>query len=233
VKQAIAWQRIIPFYNFFGRQDKQFDSPGGALFLHWIFTVIPLVSLSPTADTHTFASGFYSYGYQLVMVFLGLGLFRLKKRMRLMYPNWTPTYMKNRFTLYPIALVFIGSNIVIMVITAMPRSPNSIPRFYWPITILAVISAALVYWGALMIMRLKWGQEGGTLGAKIGFEVHVYEKGDDIPENMRFLMWEASEEGSRRRLKYKISGPVKVFFDGYRWAVEFAFKHLGYEKVRK
>jgi amino acid transporter len=67
VKQAIAWQRIFPFSNFFGRQDKQFDSPGGALFLHWIFTVIALLSFSPKLDSRIFASGIYLYGYQLIM----------------------------------------------------------------------------------------------------------------------------------------------------------------------
>ena len=67
VKQAIAWQRIIPFYTFFGRQDKQFDSPGGALLLHWIFTIIPLLSFSPKRDSRNFASGIYLYGYQFIM----------------------------------------------------------------------------------------------------------------------------------------------------------------------
>jgi amino acid transporter len=114
-------------------------------------------------------------------------------------------YMKNNVILYSTAIPFIAVNILIMVITAMPNTPNSIPRWYWPITVLAVLVAALVYWSALMIPRLKWSKGGRTLGAKIGFEVHVYEEGDDdIPENMRFLMWEAKEEGSRRRLKYKV-----------------------------
>jgi hypothetical protein len=67
VKQAIAWQRIIPFYGFFGHQDKQFDSPGGALFLHWIFTTIALLSFSPKLDSRNFVSGIYLYGYQLIM----------------------------------------------------------------------------------------------------------------------------------------------------------------------
>lgn len=66
VKQAIAWQRIIPFYRFFGQQNTSFDSPGGALLLHWIFTVIPLASLNTRSDTREFYSGIYSYGYQIM-----------------------------------------------------------------------------------------------------------------------------------------------------------------------
>lgn len=66
VKQAIAWQRIIPFYRFFGRQNQGFDSPGGALLLHWIFTVIFLASLNTRSDTREFFLGIYSYGYQVM-----------------------------------------------------------------------------------------------------------------------------------------------------------------------
>ena len=69
VKQAIAWQRIIPFYEFFGDQDKQFDSPGGALFLHWMFTSSPLLSFSPKLDSRNFVSGIYLYGYQAGIAF--------------------------------------------------------------------------------------------------------------------------------------------------------------------
>jgi amino acid transporter len=67
VKQAIAWQRIIPFSSFFGRQDAQFDSPGGGLFLHWIFTVIPILCLGKfTSDPRRFYSGMFSYGYEIL-----------------------------------------------------------------------------------------------------------------------------------------------------------------------
>lgn len=67
VKQAIAWQRIIPFYKFFGRQDRQFDSPGGALVLHWIVTVPQLASHNYRGPARSFSSGLFTYGYQLEM----------------------------------------------------------------------------------------------------------------------------------------------------------------------
>ena len=66
MKQAIAWQRIIPFYNFFGRQDPQFDSPGGGLLLHWMFTVLTLIIFNSNSDARSFYSGIYSYGYAVI-----------------------------------------------------------------------------------------------------------------------------------------------------------------------
>jgi hypothetical protein len=67
VKQAIAWQRIIPFYKFFGKQDRQFDSPGGALFLHWIFTVVRQTMLSRNSKGGLFYQYIYTYDYQIEM----------------------------------------------------------------------------------------------------------------------------------------------------------------------
>ena len=66
VKQAIAKQRIIPFYKFFAVGGKPIDDLGGALMLHWIFSVIALVVVPTNTDTRIFVAGIYSYGYQLV-----------------------------------------------------------------------------------------------------------------------------------------------------------------------
>ena len=67
VKQAIAWQRFIPFYKFFGRQDPQFDSPGGALVLHWLFTVLWICLDNSSSDSYAFIIGIFEYGYELMM----------------------------------------------------------------------------------------------------------------------------------------------------------------------
>jgi hypothetical protein len=67
VKQAIAWQRFIPFPDFFGRQDRQFDSPGGALLLHWIFSVVEICITKSTTDAYSFMIGIFAYGYEILM----------------------------------------------------------------------------------------------------------------------------------------------------------------------
>jgi hypothetical protein len=66
VKQAIALQRIIPFYHFFASGGKPIDNLGGSLMLHWIFSVIALAVVPINTDARQFAVGIYSYGYQVV-----------------------------------------------------------------------------------------------------------------------------------------------------------------------
>jgi hypothetical protein len=227
VKQAIAWQRIIPFYTFFGKQDPTFDSPGGALLMQWFFTSIPLAVLNSSSDARAFFSGIYLYGYQIMMsrckncrghsattelklIFpaaLGIGLFRLKGRMRQLRHNWRPTYIRNDFVLGFIAIVFFSINIVILVMIALPEDPGTIPRFYWPISMAAVVAFSLLYWGALRVFQVPEAQTdtSSSIGSKVGLKIKVYEDGDgDVPVEMRFLMREAVRDGSRRRLDYKV-----------------------------
>jgi hypothetical protein len=234
VKQAIAWQRFIPFYNFIGHQDRQFDSPSGGLALHWILTVIQICATDTGTDAYSFNIGLVSYDYEILMcklpkcqpgrgniipsllfaVFLGFGLFRLTKRMRTIkeHGQWKPAYLKNRVTLYGVALAFISVNMLVLVVTAKPKDSGTIPRFYWPVTMAAVLAAAAIYWGVFKALQMSFGGEK-TLGQKIGFEVSVYNEGDeDIPEVMMRLMREAGRDGSRRRVSYKVRSQFSCIF---------------------
>lgn len=67
VKQAIAWQRFIPFHKFFSHQSKAFDSPGGALLLHWVFSCITIAIVNASSDAYAFNIGIFSYGYEVIM----------------------------------------------------------------------------------------------------------------------------------------------------------------------
>jgi Amino acid permease len=67
VKQAIAWQQFIPFYKFFGRQDRQFDSPGGALALHWIFQVLLILVIPSGSSAYYFWRDISAWGYTVFM----------------------------------------------------------------------------------------------------------------------------------------------------------------------
>jgi hypothetical protein len=186
--------------------------------------------------------------------FLGIGLFRLKGRMRLLQHNWQPTYMRNDFVLTFVALVFVAINIVILVMTALPESPGTIPRFYWPISLVAVIAVGIVYWGVLRIFEVPEDHDdkGSSIGSKIGLKINVYEEGDEnVPIEMRFLMRDAVGDGSRRRVDYKVcflqlisieaheigklllklfqvSGPISQGRDRYNQFTDFVFRYLGY-----
>lgn len=114
--------------------------------------------------------------------------------------------MTNPFTLGFIVFIFVASNGVILVMTALPRSFGEIPRWYWPITVGVVIGAAMFYWGILRLLMVPWGRDGRILGSILGFEPHIYESdATDFPDDDRFLMLEARHEGTSRLIIYKVS----------------------------
>jgi amino acid transporter len=229
VKQAIARQRIIPFSRIFSRQDPYYDSPSGGLLLHWIVTVISILCVGNTAsDSRQFFSGIYAYGYQFMWselysqivesavnltftVFLALGLFWLPSTMRNKTPNWKPTYLKNRAFLAFVAILFIAINIVILVLSSLPSNPGKVPRFYWAVSTVALVVAALTYWAILRLCEVK-GDKRNRLAEKFGFYVYLYKEGDDVPDDapdgQKFSMYEASLDGSDRRLFYKVGCPT-------------------------
>lgn len=144
-----------------------------------------------------------------------MGLLRLKLRMRLVKPNWQPTYMKSNALIYFVSFVFAAINLVTLVMTALPASEGSIPHFWWPVTVAGVIGLGIAYWGFLRLLQVKEGYKTNgqgeharrrwTLREQIGLEVNVYEEGDEnVPEEMQFLMYEAIGDGSRRRIQYKV-----------------------------
>lgn len=63
VKQAIAVQRILPFWKFFS---KDIDTPKGALTLHWVSSLILILVCPTTADGYNFAVGLFTYGHIIV-----------------------------------------------------------------------------------------------------------------------------------------------------------------------
>lgn len=115
--------------------------------------------------------------------------------------------MRNNFVLALVAFVFVAINIVIMVMIALPNNPPDIPRFYWPISLVATMIVGVLYWGVLRLLQVPADQDdaGSSIGSKIGLKVNVYEDGDEnVPIEMRFLMRDAVGDGTRRRVDYQV-----------------------------
>jgi len=226
VKQAIAWQRIIPWSHVFGRQDPYYDSPGGGLFLHWIFTVIAISSASEPKARLLF-NGIYAYGYQLMFLFLAIGLLRLRTSMHDYTPNFKLTYLTNRVALVSVAVVFALINILTLVTYSLPQLPDQVPRFWWPISAFIVVCVALLYWAVLRLFQdtTSWQRD---LGRKVGFHVQIYEDEDDVPDDMKFLMYEAHLDGTRRRISYKTSGHLGAWTTGFNRIKDIVVRFLAY-----
>lgn len=198
VTQAIAWQGFIPFAKFIGRNSNHFGSPGGALLLHWILMVIFIIVVPKSTDDYTFSLGTFVYGYQVMMVFVGLGLIRLGQRMlTLEGDDWKPVYLTTKYSRYFVGGTFAALNLLIIYMTARPHQAGTIPRFYWSITIAAVVVMGVIYWMVLKALQTR-------LAAKIGFQLEIHQSGDDdIPEDLRTMMIQATQDGSRMRVSYK------------------------------
>lgn len=133
-------------------------------------------------------------------VFVGLGFVRLGQRMlALEDEDWKPVYLANKYSRHLVGGTFAALNIMIVIMTARPHKPGTIPRFYWPITIAAVVVVGVVYWMALKVLQTRFA-------AKVGFQAEIHEAGDDdIPEDLRSMMNQATADGSRMRVSYKAS----------------------------
>ena len=166
---------------------------------------IPMVMKSSSVS-NVDTSGRFEDSFGIYTALMGLGLLRLEKRMRPLYSNWRPVFLRHKSVLYPVVLLFVGINILILVTTAMPEKKGMIPRFYWPIAIGAALTFGSLYWGIIMLLRTKLRRDGKTLGRMIGFEILIYEPGrDDVPENMHSLMQAAQSRGSRKIVHYTVS----------------------------
>lgn len=230
VKQAIAWQKIIPFYYFFGSGGNAIDGLGGALVLHWIFSVIALGVAPTRTDTRLFASGIYSYGYQLVncelrplpmdrlfvqtlttrSVFLAIGFLFLPKRMKKRRKDWKPSILKNKYLRWLVASVFAGFNVITLVISALEKNEGSVPRKYWPMSIAIVMAIGLVYWSVFFLLNRRWKDGSRTLGQRIGFQVTYQHKdrqpdaGDDNSDPGQEDAW---NDIAYRKVDYKVCRP--------------------------
>ena len=136
-------------------------------------------------------------------VFVGLGLFRLRKRME--DTGWRPSYLTNRTLQHVAAFVFVALNILMLCETARPKVEGQIPRYWWPVAMGAVVVVSTAYWSVFVILQLKLS-DSETVGQKIGLQVDVYRDGDaDLPEGMRLTTKEANvNDGIRRRVDYKV-----------------------------
>ncbi|KAH8655058.1 amino acid permease-domain-containing protein [Tricladium varicosporioides] len=208
VKQAIAVQRILPFYKFF---QKDIDTPKGALMLHWVSSVILILICPTTADGYSFAVGLFTYGHIIIGTIVTLGLYRLPVRMRQQWPDWQPEIITNKYIMWFLPIVFAGGNLLVIIWGAKPRHPGTTPRYWWPVIFFLIVTGSFIYWATMMITRVKVNEidkngENKTIGSIIGFEVRIYNETDErVPQAMQSAMVQSRLDGSRRRVGYKFS----------------------------
>ena len=134
------------------------------------------------------------------------------------------TFFTNKYLLKAFSFVFAGANIVILSFAAKEESPGKIARFWWPVTIVALIFVGFIYWAGIRLttVKVKWhGKHGNAraveIGDIIGFKVVVHNDDDRAPQEIKNDIAEklhSQIDGSSRRVKVETSGWVKALGEG-------------------
>jgi hypothetical protein len=115
--------------------------------------------------------------------------------MRADNPDWQLAYLRNKYAMYAVAIVFITFNVVTLIVYALPV--NQLPRFYWPVGTAVVLSIAFLYWTVLRLLQAK--------GKCVGLQVYLHEPGHpNIPASMEESVDDSAWDGTRRRMSYKV-----------------------------
>jgi hypothetical protein len=215
VKQQIARQCLIPFFKFFGKEDKQFETPMGALLLHWIFAAIWIINTPNTSDGYGFVIGIFIYGQLIVGVCMGVAFFFIRRtyegRGSRKTPEnveskiWSPVILKSNWVGYPAALLFIAMNLMILVESA--KADGAPHRWIWPIIIFGLFGVASIYW-AMIRITARVSNNRSPLEIRIVKNVRGGNTG--TPEDQPALK-QAKLEGNNRIVVYKLHGKAARF----------------------
>ncbi|EFX06011.1 high affinity methionine permease [Grosmannia clavigera kw1407] len=164
--QELAREGILPFSRLLA-SSRPFNSPAASLILHGIITIIILVA-PPPGPAYNFIINLYVYPGTVVNIFVTGGLLYLhynRKKEGWLSPWHTP---------WPVAILFLLSNVFLMMVPFWPPAPGwdpeGYPYYIFPVVGVGVLVLGAVYW-------LVWTQIGPWLGSYRLEPEHV--RGDD------------------------------------------------------
>jgi len=182
VKQELAKEGLLPFSRFFAsdwplnaptgesaccqasqieiRRPANTTGGTGAIFLHWLFSVI-LILGSLTSDTYTFVTNIFIYTSNWIKVLLGVGLLLLTFKPSL---GWKE--QRTSFRSYPLLTIFWLT--CLLFVLAAPFIPNSllasIPYYVVPALGTGMLAVGVLYW-------VVWAKLLPLLGFHIQHEI--------------------------------------------------------------
>lgn len=160
VKQELAKEGILPFSRFFA-SDWPFSAPSGAIFLHWLFTVVLILGLN-IQETYTFVTNIFIYTGNWIKLLLGVGLLYLRYK-----PNSGWAEQRTTFSSYtPMTAFWIIS---LLYSLAAPFTPialwgRTIPYYVMPTLGTSMLAIGVGYW-------LVWANLLPMFGYQIQHEV--------------------------------------------------------------
>lgn len=202
VKQELSKEGVLPFSRFWA-SDWPFNAPSGAIFLHWIFTVIFILGCR-TTDVYNFVTNVFIYSgnwikrmspfhhpshtrLTLPLVFLAIGL---------VYLNFAPSerWAEQRTTFRSSPLLTIFWIVSLLFVQVAPFIENNflkrVPYYVFPTLGTSLLGIGTGYW-------LVWAKLLPAFGYHIQHEIVQMPDGSE-------------------RVKYKVSLTTELFQIGVR-----------------
>ncbi|KAF8249975.1 amino acid transporter [Wilcoxina mikolae CBS 423.85] len=146
VKQEIAKLRILPYSKYFARQS-HYDTPVGALVLHWFIAAAFIIFTPSNKDdaAYNLITDLFIYGSNWMIITVSLGVVCLRYR-RTGPSRWEP-HMLPWWVLLAVIGIYVPLNLFIIVLTWWPpfKQPE-IPSFVTPGVATGIIVAGFIYW---------------------------------------------------------------------------------------
>jgi amino acid transporter len=236
VKQSIARQRIIPWHKFFAQDDVHFGTPGGALILHWASSFILILAMPNTADGYGFVIGLFTYGHLLIGLFVGCGIFRLRHRInhrksiKERRQSWEFEFLRPTSLRTTVVVIFNCLNLLALIMSARPRDPDFIAKFWWPVIMAGVAAGSAIYWFALWSLQ-ESGKVGNArwrwLARWTGVHVRAYHGDEAVGTEYEEEMKKATRDGTNRRVEYEFAGTRWKRLDrGWKWVWDVFYRYL-------
>ncbi|TLD33655.1 hypothetical protein PspLS_00386 [Pyricularia sp. CBS 133598] len=175
VKQELAKEGILPFSRVFA-SDWPFKAPSGAIFLHWIFTVIFIFG-SVTSDSYTFVTNVFIYTGNWIKLLIGVGLLYLTFKVS---EGWRE--QRTTFRSYPLLTIFWIISLLYSV--GAPFAPNrminAVPFWVVPTLGTSMLAIGVAYW-------MVWANLMPLIGFQIQHEVIQLPDGSERVKYVRFF----------------------------------------------
>ncbi|RPA93891.1 amino acid transporter [Choiromyces venosus 120613-1] len=160
VNQELGKEGVLPWSRFWA-SDKPFGTPGAALLLHWVFSVI-FISVPSSDDTYNFLVWIFASSENWVSLFIGAGLLYLQ-----FSPSQSEVWAAERTDYrvwWPFTLTFCLACAFLLVAPFIPNNykggsllTGSIPYYVFPTVSCCILVAGCIYWFGFAKIWPKFG----------------------------------------------------------------------------
>ncbi|KAF8253384.1 amino acid transporter [Wilcoxina mikolae CBS 423.85] len=210
VKQEIAKLRILPFSEFWARQS-HYDTPSGALLLHWLVAAIFILATPSNHDDEAYnlVTDLFVYGQTWMFIVVSLGVLSLHHQS---FRGWKPALFKYP-VLVTIIAIYVPLNVFILVLSWWPATKEeekkkAIPSIATPSVATGIIFFGLIYWVVFAKVLPALGYEVSSAPDELvdGSRIVTYKRHKTGFAKRADEWWKERFGGGRERRKEEFLG---------------------------